>query len=215
MTETTAARAIGDTLEDVLADLPGIDLELDPVIIVGAGPVGMTAALTLAYYGIRSILLDDDNKLSYGSRAIAIHRSTLEVWEKWSSIDDMLANGMAWQVRRTYFRNTELFRQQMPPVAPGTLPTFINLQQCHTEAFLLKNIQATRLVDLLWLHKVQNLEQDATGVTLEVKTMQGLRRIRGSYVLGCDGAHSTVRHLLNMPFPGTTHPDFFLIADIR
>ena len=206
---------VGEGLADVQAELPGIDLGLDPVLIVGAGPVGMTAALMLAYYGIRSIILDDDNKLSYGSRAIAIHRSALEVWEKLGAVEPMLAKGMAWHTRRTYFRDQELFRQQMPPLAPGVLPTFINLQQCHTEAFLLEQIQGTRLIDIRWLHRVVGLRQERSGVTLEVKTSFGPGRFHGSYVLACDGARSTIRNLLNLPFPGTTHEDRFLIVDIR
>lgn len=207
--------AIGAAIPDVRAGLPGIDLQSEPVIIVGAGPVGMTAALMLAHYGIRSRILDDDNKLSYGSRAIAIHRCTLEVWEKLGCVAPMLEKGLAWQMRRTFFRDTELFSQAMPLPAPDRLPTFINLQQCHTEAFLLESIQSTGLIDIVWLHKVVGLRQDADGVTLDVKTMQGTETWRSPYVLGCDGARSNVRKLLDIPFPGTTHRDHFLIADIR
>ncbi len=118
-------------------------------------------------------------------------------------------------MRRTFFRDTELFTQQMPPAAPNRLPTFINLQQCHTEAFLLQSIQSTGLIDIAWLHKVVGLTQDADGVTLDVKTMHGNETWRSPYVLGCDGARSNVRKLLDIPFPGTTHEDHFLIADIR
>lgn len=87
--------AVGEAIPDVRAGLPGIDLQSEPVLIVGAGPVGMTAALMLAHYGIRSRILDDDNKLSYGSRAIAIHRCTLEVWEKLGCVEPVLAKGLA------------------------------------------------------------------------------------------------------------------------
>lgn len=186
-----------------------------PVLIVGAGPIGMTAALELAACGIRSLVLDDDDKLSDGSRAIAIHRSALEVFEKLGCSEPMLKRGLAWQVRRTYFRNTELFCQRMPPPAAGTLPTFLNLQQCDTEAILLERMYASDFIDVRWLHQVVGVAQDATGVTLEVRTPQGVQQVRGSYALACDGARSAMRKLLHLPFPGTTHEDRFLIADIR
>jgi 2-polyprenyl-6-methoxyphenol hydroxylase-like FAD-dependent oxidoreductase len=208
-------RLMGAAVGDVPAALEGIDLEGDPVLIVGAGPVGMTAALALAFYGIRSIILDDDNKLSYGSRALAIHRSALEVWEKLECVAPMLARGFAWQARHTYFRDTHLFTQQMLPLAPDVLPTFLNLQQSVTEAILLDSIRETSLIEVRWLHRVVGLRQEGRRVVLEVRTTHGADEIAGGYVLGCDGARSAVRDLLNMPFPGSSHADRFLIADIR
>lgn len=199
----------------VRAQLSAYEQGRGPILIVGAGPIGMTAALALATFGIRSILFDDDDKLSDGSRAIAIHRSALEVFERLGCVAPMLERGLSWQVRRTYFRDTELFSQRMPPPTPGVLPTFLNLQQYETEQFLLDRIAATGLVDVRWLHRVVGVAQDAAGVRLEVATPQGTQHIHGAYVLACDGARSAMRKLLQLPFPGTTHPDRFLIADIR
>jgi 3-(3-hydroxy-phenyl)propionate hydroxylase len=199
----------------VKAQLPVPDGGYDPILIVGAGPTGLTAALELAYFGIRSIIFDDDDKLSDGSRAIVIHGSVLEIFDKLGCADTILEKGVIWQTARTYFRNTELYRQHMAPPLPGALPTFINLQQYYTESILLDHLQATGMVEVHWRHQVVGATQDTAGVTLEVMTPDGPQHFRGPYALACDGARSAMRKLMQLPFPGQAHLDYFLIADIR
>ncbi len=186
-----------------------------PVLIVGAGPTGMTAALDLAHYGIPSILFDEDHTLSDGSRAIAFHSSTLAVWEKLGAAQAMLAKGIPWHVRHTYLGTRELYTQVFQSHTDGLLPGFFNLQQFYVEQFLLDQIEANPLIELKWDHKVVGFEQDESGAALDVETATGSTRFRGPYALACDGARSTMRKLLNLYFPGRTFSDRFLIADIR
>ncbi len=186
-----------------------------PVIIVGAGPTGMTAALDLAHYGIPSILLDEDHVLSEGSRAIAYSAATLATWEKLGAAEAMLAKGVAWSIRHTFFRDRELFSQNFPLPGAGFLPRFFNLQQYYVERYLLDKIEETPLIDVWWDHKVTGCQQDAGAVTLSVSTPQGEQTVNGRYILACDGARSSMRKILNLPFPGVTHRDHFLIADVR
>ena len=186
-----------------------------PILIVGAGPSGMTAALDLAHFGIRSILLDEDHLLNEGSRAIAYSADTLAVWEKLGASQAMLAKGVAWSVRHTYFRNRELFTQNFALPAAGFLPRFFNLQQSYVERYLLDRIEATPLVTVCWDHKVTGCRQEPGLVALRVTTPTGEQEFTGQYALACDGARSSMRKLLNLPFPGVTHHDHFLIADIR
>ena len=132
----------------------------------------------------------------------------------------MLAKGVAWSVRHTYYRDRELFAQTFPSPAPGMLPRFFNLQQSYVEAYLLERIQASPLIDLRWDHRVVDLWQEGEvgageGVTLAVDTPAGKLQVQGDYVLACDGARSTLRRLLALDFPGVTHNDRFLIADVR
>lgn len=188
---------------------------LPPVLIVGAGPVGMSAALDLAHYQIPSLVLDEDHTLSEGSRAIAFHHTALAVWEKLGAGEAVLHKGIPWTRRHTYFRNRELFTQDFPTPAEGMLPRFINIQQYYVERYLLDQIEASPLVDLRWDHKVTGLHQESKGVTLDIETPRGPLRLTGSYVIAADGARSTLRHLLDLDFPGKTHQDRFLIADIR
>ncbi len=186
-----------------------------PVMIVGAGPTGMTAALALAQFGIPSIVFDEDHVLSEGSRAIAYSSDTLAAWERLGAVEPMLAKGVAWSVRHTYFRDRWLFSQNFPLSGPGYLPRFFNLQQYYVERFLLDRIELTPLVQVRWDHKVIGCHEDGRLITLKVSSPQGEQEFSGSYVLACDGARSTMRKLLNLSFPGVTHLDHFLIADVR
>jgi 3-(3-hydroxy-phenyl)propionate hydroxylase len=190
-------------------------MDAAPILIVGAGPTGMTAALDLAHYGIRSILFDEDHVLSKGSRAIAFSSDTLAMWEKLGAVEPMLAKGVAWSVRHTFFRDYELFTQDFPPPGAGFLPRYFNLPQYYVERFLLDCIEATSLIEVHWDHKVFGYTNEGGTVTLQVDTLQGEQEFNGKYVLACDGARSSLRKLLNLPFPGVTHRDHFLIADIR
>ena len=186
-----------------------------PVLIVGAGPTGLTAALDLAHYGTPSVVLDEDHKLSDGSRAIAFHHTALAVWEKLGAGEAILRKGIPWTVRHTYFREKELYTQVFPKPLDGMLPRFLNIQQFYVEQYLVDQIKAQPLIDLRWDHRVTGLSQDEAGVTLEVETPSGPTRFQGPYALACDGARSTLRRLLGLDFPGKTHDDRFLIADIR
>src|SRR5512140_1661905 len=93
-----------------------------PVAIIGGGPAGLTAALELAHYGIASILLDEETLQVFGSRAIAYHSSALAVWEKLGAGQAMLAKGVAWSRRHTYYHQREVYTQSFPPPAGGALP---------------------------------------------------------------------------------------------
>jgi 2-polyprenyl-6-methoxyphenol hydroxylase-like FAD-dependent oxidoreductase len=189
--------------------------DLPPVLIVGAGPTGMTAALDLAHYGIPSIVLDEDHKLSDGSRAIAFHHTALAVWEKLGAGKAILEKAVPWTTRHTYFKEKELYTQVFTKPAEGLLPRFVNIQQFYVEQFLVDQIQVNKLIDLRWDHRVTGLQQDDSAVTLDVEAPAGPTQLRGQYALACDGARSTMRRLLGLDFPGKTHNDRFLIADIR
>ncbi len=186
-----------------------------PVIIVGAGPAGMTAALDLAHYGIPSILLDEDTLHETGSRAIAYHSTALAVWEKLGAAGPMLEKGVAWSCRHTYFHQKEVFTQVFPPPHDGALPTFMNLQQYYVERFLYQRIETEPLIDLRWNHRVTGIIQNKDSVELTVDTPNGSLNLSTLYVLACDGARSTIRHLLSLDFPGHSFEDRFLIADVR
>lgn len=186
-----------------------------PVIVVGGGPTGLTAALELAYHGVPSIVLDAGRQRRDGSRAIAVHRTSLMVWERLGCVEPMLASGVAWRARRTFCGERELYAQLLPAPAPGDLPTFLNLPQYRTEDCLIRSVQSAPLIDLRWEHRVVGVDQDGSGVTLEAQTPSGPVRMRGRYVVACDGARSSMRKLLGLNFPGRTYQDRFLIADIR
>lgn len=185
------------------------------VVIVGAGPTGLTAALELAYRGVDCVVLDAHQQRPDGSRAIANHRATLEVWERLGCVDPMLEEGIAWRSRHTFHGDRKLHTQVMPNPGPDVLPTFLNLQQHRVEDVLIRQVALEPRIDLRWEHRVLGVCQDADGVTLDVEAPDGSVQLRAGHVLACDGARSTLRRLLDLAFPGTTYTDRFLIADIR
>ncbi|NUR46689.1 MAG: FAD-binding protein [Hamadaea sp.] len=190
---------------------------MDTVIIVGAGPTGLTAALELANHGIPTILFDSGDLTSpaeTGSRAIAVHRTALTVWERLGCAEPMLAEGVAWRTRHTFRGTREILTQVLPPAAGG-LPTFLNLQQYRTEHHLLAAARAHPLVELRPGHRVIAVRQDRRQVTLEIQDQTGTHSATAAYVLACDGARGTMRRALGLDFPGQTFPDRFLIADLR
>jgi 3-(3-hydroxy-phenyl)propionate hydroxylase len=203
------------SISDIASSASTMVEDISQVIVVGAGPTGLTAALELAYRGVPSVVLDAGMQRSDGSRAIAVHRTALMVWERLGCAAPMLAEGIAWRVRRTFCGDRELYAQVMPAPMSGDVPAFLNLPQYRTEDCLIRAAQSTPLIDLRWQHRIIGVNQDPSGVSLQVETPAGLARVHAAYVLACDGARSSLRKLLGLEFRGRTYPDRFLIADIR
>src|SRR5437870_3001753 len=78
-----------------------------PLVIVGAGPVGMAAAIDCARQGLPVVLLDEDNTVSYGSRGVCYAKRTLEIFDRLGCADPMIAKGVSWNVGRTFHRDEE------------------------------------------------------------------------------------------------------------
>lgn len=141
-------------------------IESARVIIVGAGPVGLTLGLGLARCGIHTLLLDEDDKRSDGSRAICIQRHTLEIFERLGAVAPMMAKGVTWRLGRVFWRQQELFQIRLPDSSEEAFPPFINLQQSYTEQYLLEALAQQPLCEIRWRHKVTALNQndEASGI---------------------------------------------------
>ncbi|MHB8595396.1 MAG: FAD-dependent monooxygenase [Ktedonobacteraceae bacterium] len=190
----------------------------DPVVIVGAGPVGMSAALGLAHFGIPSLLLDDGEGLAVeGSRAIFMERHTLEILGTWSPVGRQMAElGMTLTGGCVFFRKTELYKTLNAPPDPDTrYPRFVNMPQNLLEHLQYEALQQTSCCEVRWRHKVVGITQDDESATVEVETPQGKRYFSSPYVLAADGPRSTLRRLLNLNFPGESRDHHFLILDVR
>jgi 2-polyprenyl-6-methoxyphenol hydroxylase-like FAD-dependent oxidoreductase len=184
-----------------------------PVVIVGAGPVGMTLALELARFDVPSVVLDSKPGLErIGSRSMVIARHTIETFRRLRCGEQVLAKGVALRSARTYFRDVELFCVDFPEAAEGEVPRFLNLQQTYVEEYLYDLVAANPHVDVRWRTEVTSVQQDESGVIL---TLRGGQTAEGAYAVGCDGARSAVRNLIGVEFAGRSFDDRFLIADVR
>jgi len=181
------------------------------VAVVGAGPVGLTLALRLAQFGVPVTVLEQAERLrGEGSKALCMQRETLEAWALLGCGQQVADRGVAWALGRTYFRDTELF-QTVLPATDEHFPPFVNVSQTEVEALMVAAAEREPLITLRWGRPVTALETGADGVRL---TGDGFDQT-AAYAVGADGARSVVRRAAGIGFPGHSHADQFLIADIR
>ncbi len=187
-----------------------------PVVIAGAGPVGAGAALLLAHWNVPSIVLESEpERDAVGSKAICMQRDVLDIFDRIGCAEQMVAEGTTWTVGRTYYREHELFVTTFPDSGRSALPPWINISQASTERYLFERIERAPLVDVRFGHRVRDVRQDAHGVEVDAETGCGGVTVRGTHLVGADGAHSAVRERLGIDFPGDSFDDRFLICDIR
>src|SRR5215472_2456941 len=198
------------------AELRGAAAKRRTVIIVGAGQVGLSAAIDLALHGISVLLLDESDVVSVGSRAICWAKRTLEIWDRLGVAERMLAKGITWNLGRVYHRDQELYSFNLAPEGGHEMPAFINLQQYYVEEFLVARAnELANRIELRWKNKVTGISARADGVELEIETPDGSYRLEADWVIAADGGRSAIRAMLGLPFPGETFEERFLIADVR
>jgi 3-(3-hydroxy-phenyl)propionate hydroxylase len=187
-----------------------------PVAIIGAGPIGLAMAIDLALQGIRSVILDDNNVVSVGSRAICWAKRTLEIFDRLGVADRMLEKGVTWKVGRLFHGKEEVYNFDLLPDAGHKMPAFINLQQYYVEQYLVdRAAEFPDLIDLRWLSKVTGEDIQSDHVTLRVETPEGPYDLDAEYVLACDGAKSGIRNRMGLDFKGQQFEERFLIADVE
>jgi 2-polyprenyl-6-methoxyphenol hydroxylase-like FAD-dependent oxidoreductase len=185
-----------------------------PVLVAGAGPVGVSTALLLARWGVPTVVLEAEaTRDAVGSKAICMQRDVLDVFGRIGVADAMLAEGVTWWRGRTYYRLHELFETTFPELGPAALPPWINISQGSTERYLFERVAETPEVDVRFGHRVTGVDQDGEGVSVSVEG--GSSPLRARWLVAADGGRSTVRALLGVSFPGQSFADQFLIADIR
>ncbi|MBK1634185.1 FAD-dependent oxidoreductase [Rhodovulum adriaticum] len=185
------------------------------VVIVGAGPVGLTMALDLAGRGVPTVLLEENDRVGAGSRAICWTRHSLEIFDRVGIADKVLAAGTPWQIGRTSFGDDEVFIEDFGRDPGDRMPPYLNLQQYHVEEFLIEAALENPLVDLRLRNKVIGADPAPDGVELTVKTPDGLYTLSADYVLACDGFRSALRTMLDLEFDGEMFEERFLVADIE
>ncbi|MDT7802077.1 MAG: 3-(3-hydroxy-phenyl)propionate hydroxylase [Actinomycetota bacterium] len=184
------------------------------VAVLGSGPVGQTAALLLARWGVPVVLVDEHPvRDPAGSKAICQQRDTLDVWASLGA-GCLAEEGLTWTTARTFHRDRELFSYRLPD-AGSALPPFVNLSQARVEEVLDGLIAQQPLIDVRRGHRVTGLTQPGR-VVVECETADGPRRIEADYAIACAGARGdAVRRALGQHLAGVSFRDLFLICDIR
>lgn len=187
----------------------------EPVVVAGAGPTGMTAALALHARGVPAVILEaePEDRERPGSRAIYVHGTTLHTLERnHEGLGKRLAEaGLVWPTRRTLWRGKEVFsRTYSTPGGTGDLPHFTSLPQVETEDFLLETLEEVG-IDVHWDSAVETVESSPDGVRVETEDGDVWET---PYVVGADGAGSTVRKEIGSNFEGSQSENSFIIADV-
>ena len=194
-------------------DTPG-SIQRHPVVVIGAGPVGLAAAIDLAQQGLPVLLLDDDDTVSLGSRGLCYAKRTLEILDRLGCGQALVDKGVTWNVGRTFFGDNEVFHFNLLPEAGHRRPAMVNLQQYYLEQYLVERAMALPGLDLRWRHKVLRVTPQPDGAQLEVETADGNYTIHADWLVVADGTRSPVRRQLGLDIEGRVFQDRFLIADV-
>jgi len=187
-----------------------------PVVVVGGGPTGLAVALGLARYGVPSVVIEADDTVCTGSRAGAITRRTLEIFEQLGVIDRALGTGFAWSQGRTFYGDREVYSFTMPHDENQKFPPGMSLQQNFVEQYLVDEVEKHRdLIEIRWQFSVGSLEELDDGVRLAITTPLGDYVTEADWIVACDGGRSVVRRELDLQLEGTSYEGRYVIIDIR
>jgi 3-(3-hydroxy-phenyl)propionate hydroxylase len=194
-------------------DLDRTTVRRHPVLIVGAGPVGLALAIELRLKNIPVIVIDEDDTVSVGSRGVCYAKRTLEILDRLGLGERVVEKGVAWNVGRTFFREGEVYRFDLVIDPDHERPGMLNLQQYYLEEYLVERAQAVG-VELRFKQKVLAVDVHAQGATLDVQSPDGPYQISTEWLIAADGARSPIRRALQLDVEGHVFQDRFLIADV-
>lgn len=186
-----------------------------PVVIVGAGPIGMVLALLLAKWGVRTVILEAEAQVSEGSRAVAFTRRSQEILQLAGAIAPFIQNGLTWNSGRSYYKGKEIYHMVIPDDPDDRYRPVLNNSQQYWEEYLSQFCEENPLIDLRWQSAFTSLTDSAKGAQVSVDTPEGEYRIDCNWVVACDGGRSAVRRHLGLRMEGVGYEGKFVITDFR
>ena len=185
----------------------------DYILIVGAGPVGLTAAHCIANHDIPVRIVDLNDGPTSLSKALVVWRRTLQVLDSSIQFEQFLSRGH--EAKRARFMSFKKTIKTIPLFDGEHLfPAGVFIPQSETEQLLISAL-AKQGCAVEWQTKLTGLTSESDGVTCQLETPQGSETIRCSWLIDCEGAHSVARHQLNLDFPGEAIPRRWLLGDVQ
>src|SRR3954447_20544636 len=186
-----------------------------PVVVIGAGPVGMAVALGLAHRGIAVTVVEAATQVSFGSRAICISRHSLEVADRLGFGEQLSELALPWDGGRSFHRDVEVMRFRMPHEAHAVRVPMVNVSQSELEQIMVDAVLAHPLVTLHWGASIAGCTPAGDEVHLEVETAGGPRHLRARWVVAADGGRSRMRELTGLRLQGASYEGRYVIAVIH
>lgn len=188
---------------------------IHPVVIAGAGPVGLTLALDLARRGVQVVLLEDDNAVNRGSRAVGAARRSLEIFERAGAGDRFFGTGISWSGGQSYYRDQLVLDFKIPQASQLKHPPMVSIAQCHVEQYLYEALQQYPNANIRWSSTAVSARQEGDTVVTTVNTPEGSYDMRSEWLVACDGGRSAIRKALGKELKGSSYEGRYLIVDIQ
>jgi 3-(3-hydroxy-phenyl)propionate hydroxylase len=187
------------------------DVDVD-VVVVGAGPVGLTLANILGLQGVRTLVVDERETLIDYPRGVGLDDESLRTFQAIGLVDRILPHIVPNQILRFVDAKRRVLAEMAPPDARFGWPKRNGFVQPLVDAELLSGLDRFEHVDAWWSHPMTACTETADAVTVELDG--GQKKVRARYLIGCDGGRSTTRRVMGVSFDGTTSPTRWLVVDV-
>ncbi|MBC7873014.1 MAG: FAD-dependent monooxygenase [Ferruginibacter sp.] len=187
------------------------------VIIIGAGPTGLSLAVQLLRYNIDFIILEKNKKITHLSKAVVVQARTLEIFHESGLATKAIEQGRLTTAFNMFYKGKKRLRLDVAGLGEGLshFPFALSLEQSKTEKLLADHL-TEKGKSIHWGSEFTRFEQTPDGVTVYYKDATGAEQtIEGAYMVGCDGSRSPVRHQSGQTFEGDTVPKLFYVTDVR